>query len=367
MKGIGVLVLASCLASAARAGDWETTVDKAVAYCRKTQEKSGAWDSKVSPGITGVVVAGLLRTGRVKPDDPMIDKALGCIEGMVNKEGHIAGKGPDVKKGHLNYVTSVNVLALAAAGRPVHKATLKKASDFLRKLQWDEGEKKTKDDDYYGGAGYDSKSRPDLSNTQVFLDALKAAGVPKDDPAFKKARVFVTRCQNLKGEGNDLPWAGKIDDGSFIYTAALGGDTKAVDKPDPGKGLPGYGSMTYAGVKSLLYCGVPKSDKRVRKAVEWLKAHYTVETNAGMPEARAAMGLYYYYMTMAKCLDALGDDAVTDKKGMKHDWRADLTAALAKRQAKDGSWSNADSRWLEKNPHLATGYALMALAHTKPK
>ena len=32
----------------------------------------------------------------------------------------------------------------------------------------------------------DSKSRPDLSNTQIFLDALQAAGVPKDDPAIQR-------------------------------------------------------------------------------------------------------------------------------------------------------------------------------------
>ena len=58
---------------------------------------------------------------------------------------------------------------------------------FLKELQWDEGEGKTQKDDFYGGAGYDSKSRPDLSNTQFFLDALVAAGVPKDDPtAFTK-------------------------------------------------------------------------------------------------------------------------------------------------------------------------------------
>ena len=55
--------------------------------------------------------------------------------------------------------------------------------------------------------------------------------MPKDDPAFKKALVFVSRCQNLKSEHNDQPWAGKINDGSFIYTAADGGETKVDDKP----------------------------------------------------------------------------------------------------------------------------------------
>ncbi|MBY0231823.1 MAG: terpene cyclase/mutase family protein [Gemmataceae bacterium] len=364
MKRIALLALALATLPC-RAGEWDDSVDKAVGFLRKTQEKSGAWDAKTSPGLTGVIVTGLVRTGKLKAGDAMLDAALKYIEGQIDeKAGHIAGTA---KEGHRNYVTSVNVIALAAAGRPVHKAAVKKASEYLRKLQWDEGEMKGKEDDYYGGAGYDSKSRPDLSNTQLFLDALAAAGVPKDDEAFKKAIVFVTRCQNLKGEGNDQPWAGKIDDGSFIYTAALGGDTKVSDKPDPEKGLPGYGSMTYAGVKSLLHCGLPKSDKRVAKALEWLGKNYTVDVNPGMPEARARMGLYYYYMTMAKCLEAVGDDALADAKGKKRDWRGDLTRKLAKLQAEDGSWSNTNDRWLEKNKHLATGYALIALGATKPK
>ena len=46
--------------------------------------------------------------------------------------------------------------------------------------------------------------------------------------------VFISRCQNLKGEGNDQPWAGKINDGSFIYSAAAGGQTKADTLPNGG-------------------------------------------------------------------------------------------------------------------------------------
>src|ERR1700733_12648681 len=99
-----------------------------------------------------------------------------------------------------NYVTCVNVMALVEANRAdKYQAIIGDAPKFLKKLQWDEEEGKSKDDDFYGGAGYDSKSRPDLSNTQFFLDALHAAGIPKDDPALEKAAVFVSRCQNLKG------------------------------------------------------------------------------------------------------------------------------------------------------------------------
>ena len=73
-----------------------------------------------------------------------------------------------------NYVTCVNLQALVAANRPSYTKVIKDATAFLQGLQWDEAEGKTKDNDFYGGAGYDSKSRPDLSNTQIFLDALKA-------------------------------------------------------------------------------------------------------------------------------------------------------------------------------------------------
>src|SRR6185295_13668715 len=185
-------------------------------------------------------------TGKVTAKDPTVEKALKYIASLANeKEGHIAGQEPRPQL--LNYVTSINVMALIAVDRPdLYKKIIGNASEYLRKLQWDEGEGKSPKDDFYGGAGYDSKSRPDLSNTQFFLDALKAAGVPRDDPAFKKAAIFVSRCQNLRTEHNDQPWAGAINDGSFIYSAAGGGSTKTSD--DPKAPLTGYGSMTYAGI-----------------------------------------------------------------------------------------------------------------------
>ena len=343
---------------------WQAVVDKATAYLKSTQEPNGGWSTQRNIGVTGVVVTGLLECGQSPDSDPAA-KGLTYIEGLVNpKAGHIAG--PDPKVGLQNYVTSVNVMALAAAKRDArYKPVIGNAAAFLKKLQWDDGEGKAPADDFFGGAGYDSKSRPDLSNTAFFLEALKTAGTPADDDAFKKAAVFVSRCQNLKGEHNDRPWAGKINDGSFIYSAAAGGQTRAHD--DPNGPLTGYGSMTYAGVKSMIYAGVAKDDPRVQAALGWLRKSYTVDANPGMPPQNAQRGLYYYYHTMAKTLDLLGDDAFADDKGVKHDWRADLFAALAKRQRPDGSWVNETDRWLEGDPNLVTGYVLMALGHCKPK
>jgi squalene-hopene/tetraprenyl-beta-curcumene cyclase len=84
-----------------------------------------------------------------------------------------------------------------------------------------------------------------------------------------------------------------------------------------------------------------------------------------MPSIQAERGLYYYYHTMAKCLDLLREDPFVDSQGQAHDWRAELTAALAKRQKPDGSWINAKDQWMEGDPNLVTGYALMALSYTK--
>jgi squalene-hopene/tetraprenyl-beta-curcumene cyclase len=352
--------------SSRAADDWDTVVDKAIAYLKSSQNADGSWGPPPrNSGITGIVVTGLLQTGKVTPDDPMVAKALKYIESLVNpKAGHIAGKDPAI--GLQNYVTSVNVMALQAANKAdKYKAVIGDAVKFLKKLQWDDGEGKKPEDDFFGGAGYDSKSRPDLSNTQFFLDALKAAGVPPDDPAMKRAMIFVSRCQNLKSEFNDQPWAGKINDGSFIYSAAGGGQTKTSD--DPNAPLTGYGSMTYAGIKSMIYAGIGKEDVRYKKALEWISNNYTVDANPGMPKELATRGLYYYYHTMAKTLDLMGVDEFTDAKGKKHNWKADLIGALAKRQKSDGSWTNENDRWMEGEPNLVTGYCLMALSHCKPK
>src|SRR5688572_14286883 len=345
---------------------WDTVAQKAAKYLKSTQDKNGGWSTDKTPGITGIALTGLLKSGQATAQDPVGQKALKYIESLVNpREKHIAGSDPKVQL--QNYVTSINVMALVEAKQgDKYQSIIGDAVTFLKKLQWDEEEGKDAKSDFYGGAGYDSKSRPDLSNTQFFLDALKAAGVSPDDPALKKAMIFVSRCQNLKSEHNDQPWAKKLNDGTFIYTPATGGVTKVVDEPLADGSLPGYGSMTYAGIKSLIYCGVSKEDPRVKKAYEWIQNNYSMDKNPGMPEIRSQWGLYYYYNTMAKSLDALGIDYVVDNKGVKHDWRKDLTEALAKRQRSDGSFTNVPN-WMENDPNLVTGYALMALSYCRPK
>ncbi len=343
------------------ADQWKETVDKAREYLKKSQNEDGSWSATPqNRGVTGIVVTSLIRTG-TKPSDAPVAKGVAFIESLVNtKEGHIAGN--DAKANLINYTTSINIMALSAANKDdKYKAVVGNAVKYLKDYQWDEARGKKDDSDYYGGAGYaGDKSRPDLSNTAFFLEALKAAGVSKDDPAFKKALVFVGKCQNFKSEFNNAPWAEKNNDGSFIYTGANGGENR-TDTDD----FLGYGSMTYAGIKSMIYCGVGKDDPRMKKALEWIGKHYTLDSNPGMPQKNSQRGLYYYYHTFAKCMNALGEDTFTDAKGVKHDWRADLIAAIAKRQKPDGSFLNETDRWMEGDPNLVTAYALLALSYCK--
>jgi squalene-hopene/tetraprenyl-beta-curcumene cyclase len=54
---------------------------------------------------------------------------------------------------------------------------------------------------------------------------------------------------------------------------------KKADSPIRGddKGTHSYGTMTYAGLLSLIYADVKKNDPRVQAAVDWLSRHYTLE------------------------------------------------------------------------------------------
>jgi squalene-hopene/tetraprenyl-beta-curcumene cyclase len=200
-----------------------------------------------------------------------------------------------------------------------------------------------------------------LSNTAFLVDALHTLGRGADDPAMQKALLFISRCQNLESPQNTTQFAAKVNDGGFYYTIAAGGSSFAGETADGG--LRSYGSMTYAGLKSMIYAGVGKDDPRVKAAHEWVKQHYTVTENPGMGE----QGLYYYYHTFAKALATMGESQLATADGQTHDWRAELVQQLAASQKSDGSWINSNTRWLEGDPNLVTAYSLLALSYCQPQ
>ena len=333
-------------------------VDRAIDFLQnKAQAPDGSYAAADGPGVTALVTTAILRHGRT-PNDPLVAKSLKYLEGFVQPDGAISLK----QSMYRNYETSLGLVCLAAANRNGrYDNIIKNAEKFLKDNQWTEAKGQDKSSPAYGGAGYGKHMRPDLSNTHFLVDALRAAGAGPDDEALQKALIFVSRCQNLESEHNTLPFAAKNPDGGFYYTAAAGGESMAGKTPNGG--LRSYGSMTYAGLKSMLYAGVGPDDPRVKAAVHWIQQHYDLSANPGM----GGSGLYYYYHLFAKALDATGMTQVVDADGKKHDWRGDLASELLKRQRPDGSWVNTDARWLEGEPSLVTGYVLLALSYCKPE
>jgi squalene-hopene/tetraprenyl-beta-curcumene cyclase len=333
------------------------TADRAVEYLKlHGQAEDGSYSK--NPAITALATCAILRNGRTA-SDPVVAKSLKYIEGYVHDDGGIYGDGSVTQ----NYETCLGIMCLVAANHDGRYAkTIKNAETFLKKLQWDEGEGKNPDDVFYGGAGYGGSKRPDMSNTSFFLDALKSCGAGPEDEAIQKALKFVSRCQNLETENNLTEFAAKNPDGGFYYTCAAGGTSQAGKDEQTG-GLRSYASMTYAGLKSMIYAGLKADDPRVVAATKWLKDHYDLKSNPGM----GTSGLYYYYHTFAKSLDALGQESFVESDGKSHAWRAELASELIARQQENGSWVNNDKKWYEGDPNLVTGYALLALSYCNAK
>jgi squalene-hopene/tetraprenyl-beta-curcumene cyclase len=334
----------------------EQIVNNGINYLQtKGQAADGSFTKQVGIGITALAATAMLRHGR-SPEDPSVAKALKFLEDNVQPTGGIHAANGRLK----TYETCVAVLCLSEANRGgKYDAIIKKADAFIKKIPFDAEEGNSPEDFQFGGAGYGGQGRPDLSNTAYLIEALKAAGASADDPAIKNALIFVSRCQNLESPHNTTPFAAKVNDGGFYYTPVPGNDDATTDNG----GLRSYGAMSYAGLKSMAFAGVKPDDPRVQAVRKWVAKNYDVKTHPGQGEA----GLFYYYNTFAKALEANGEGEITDADGKKHNWRQDLVDELARRQKDDGSWVNTNQRWFESDPNLSTSFALLALSYCVPE
>lgn len=346
-----------------QAKELEVSVDKmaakAVAFLAESQDENGTLSPRAGSGITSLAVTAALRHGQPL-DAPLVAKGLQALEGFVKPDGGIY-MGDRLR----NYETCVAILCLSEANRIAgdkrYDQILANAENFVRGLQIGADGKVDASHPHYGGVGYGGPERPDLSNTAYMIEALKALEVENSDPAIQRALAFISRCQNLDGAGNDTEFADKVNDGGFYYAVPTErADPSSSDRYTANGGLRSYGSMTYHGFKSLVYAGLTKDDPRTKAALGWISANYSLTENPGQGSA----GLFYYYNTFGKALDASKLDHVLNSQA-KRDWRRDLVAELAKRQNEDGSWVNSNRQWFENDRNLCTSFALLALSHCK--
>jgi len=347
-------------------------IDGAMNFLIANRDADGAWSMDYEgqqlyqSAMTGMVLRGVLADPRLDVNTPEVK---GAFDVMLSHQKDKDGGIYERDKG--NYSTSLAVMALAMAAEEDggYQPALDRAVGYLRGQvimpgsKTPSGEEITEDHVYGGGVSYGSHERPDLSNVSMNMEALHEAGVDGDDPSMQAMLAFVTRMQNLS-ETNTLAVAaeGPNDGGSFYAVAVRDGIIEAESKAGDAEngGLRSYGSMTYAGFKSMLYANVDKEDPRVRGAYNWIRRYWTLETNPNMPHVQSEQGLYYYYHVFAKALRANGEAEIVDLDGEPHNWREELIDALSERVNEDGSWTG-DPRWFEGDPVLVTGYVLNAL------
>ena len=385
-----LFILSSSILSAAPRRDLAPKVEeiqsKAVEYLLKNQMPNGSW--MMHPAITGLACLGIADTpsASLPETKAKLDKALDFIVGCASENGVIdAAMG---RRSYPVYSTSISLVCLAKFNRPKDMDVMKKARAYLVSPDvYPEGNPEHDPD--AAGTGYGRHHRSDLSNTAWAMEALHVTEHLDKEPynndpnrassaklAWDKALTFITHCQNLK-DTNQSAWvksAPDDDKGGFIYSPAdamrsadvtrRAADTAAPPlkgRPQPSQAqmLRSYGSMTYSGLKCLIYAKVHKDDIRMKSAFDWVKRYYTVDENPGVGTA----GYYYYLHTFSKTLALFNQPVITDAKGIDHDWQAEMVAAIAKHQQPDGSWVNDNGRWMESLPALSTSYVLMALGN----
>ncbi len=379
-----------------------TAMKRGAAYLLGKQSADGAWQN--FPAITALACVALRPCQLPEQDESRlaaIEKGRQYILANVQPDGAICT--PD--RVYVNYSTAVCLSALAILADPADIPVIRKTRQYLVAQQLDEDhatQPVAKDNPNYGGFGYGESAsrgpgggpgrgpgrgpgmggpgrgpgagegagmppggrlpRADLSCTQWVLEALYLSdAVDRDAPgksdvearevdlAWQKAVSFLQAVQNLQktGEGGWVVSEGK--DGGFAYLPTGPGESDSMRS---------YGSMTYAGLKSMIYAKLAPDDARVKAALEWARQHYTVAENPGMEAA----GHFYYLLTFAKAHAVWGGANVVTADGVQHDWRRDLVTKLLELQKEEGQWWNDRSgRWQENNPELVTCYALISL------
>jgi squalene-hopene/tetraprenyl-beta-curcumene cyclase len=324
-------------------------------WLQRNQATNGCWSNPQFPALTALPLWGVCGA-RDPSRASMADRATAFLLTCVQTNGGIYVNIPGRRGGGLaNYNTAICLTALHATGRKDLTRVVLDARAFIA------GSQHFGDDVYAGGFGYDRETQrayTDLDNTMFALEAmrrtqnaedLRPAGEKRADVDWKAALAYVGKLQNP-------PAAGTNDMGGFFYNPD---DPKAglVTNAAGRVFLRSFGSITYAGLLSMVYAEVTRADPRVQSALDFAARHWTLEENPGM----GSQGLFFYYDVMSRALSAGRVDAIPRRDGADIRWREELARKLVALQKPDGSWANADNRFWENDPVLATAYALVAL------
>jgi squalene-hopene/tetraprenyl-beta-curcumene cyclase len=318
-----------------------SAIDKGLQWLRISQEDNGSWSD--STGITALVLLSFFNAGFLPSEDETDtdnDGTPDLQEGMAYLASHFDDDGGFFhgdKRGDdpcYCYDTSLCMLAFIAADRgnrtKNHEDFISKAKHYLLSVQYDDDPENPD----YGGWGYPRTDWADLSNTQWVVMALDAAydylGLTKPSPTAggswtSKLLAFLDHSQR--------------SDGGFDYKE--------------GRWDRSAGSMSAAGLWSLLLAGLHQPEERITRVHNWISNNYTLDENPG----RGSTALYYYYVSLAKALTMAGWTKIAG-----HNWYTELRGKLeALQHEDDGYWVNSNTGEWEGSSDLCTAYALLAL------
>lgn len=306
----------------------QRSIDRGVAYLRKTQNNRGGWEEfrTQSCGLSALCTLALLNCG-VEKDDPSMVDAMRYLRSFQPKE---------------TYSVALQTLVYcqhgAARDLPAVRANIEHLVDSQIKSgeragAWSYGNN--------GGGG-------DPSNTQFAVLALGAArdrGIEIDPQVFERGLRY---------------WTSRQRGGGWSY---LGGQLAS-------------GSMTCAGVASVIIasggleggsssiegnqircCGGEQGPQDpVESGLTWLGRNFSLQANPG-----GSSMTYFYYLYALERVGRLSGRRFIGG----HDWYREGAEVLLDLQDNfQGYWAG-DGQLAEGNPDVATAFALLFLSKGK--
>ena len=355
---ITTIILAGSLNASARAEvdakQLREAMTHAINFLKRKQGAGGKWPAMTlgsadshTGGVTSLCTLALLNAG-LKNTDKDVAKALKYIE-SISPSG--------------TYSTSLQVMVLAQADAKRYQLKIRQAVDLLVATQ-------LKDGDYKGAWGYSNGKKAsfsaDNSNTQFAVLALheaERAGIHVDNAVWQRALDYWLSAQSTT-------------DGSWGYV-----------KLKPGQRLAGTGSMTCAGIASVVIassklkpadarvtggqvacCGKQPSDraaKAVERGIAWLGQRWTVKTNPVGSGKHAASFRNKYHLYYLYGMERIGRMTsrrfVFDSKGNPRDWYREGAEQIIRMQDRLSGQIVSNGHG-EGNPHVGTALGLLFLS-----
>jgi len=370
----------------------DASLEKAGRYLVTKQSSDGAWRSETygalrdGPSLTSFVISGLWFLPQAGPEgQAAFRRGAEYMVRFVDERGQLR-VGPRELLFPVYTAASASRMIVHAEQSERYLGARQAWVTYLRGRQLTEELGWQPSDPEYGGWGFSldvprkpAADRPkelmfesNLAATVFAVAALRSAKTPSDDPAFRRALVFIERCQNFKEKPAEDSSA--YDDGGFFFIPDDAAQNKAgiAGKDRDGRvRFHSYGTMTADGVRALLRCGLSADHSRVVAARRWLEKNFLTERNPGVfePDREVLRDATYYYWTwaaahafLALSVDGRPHKDTEEQAERVLDWPKKLAEALLRRQREDGTWTNRFTDAKEDDPLIATSWAVASLA-----